>query len=210
MEIVSTNRATPVVLNWKGRDITTGIFKMPQNEGICLKTGGVSGDTVGNPGVHGGRYKACYLFAADTYPHWQDSYPKLDWKYGMFGENLSVEGLDERELRVGTELRAGEALLRITSPREPCFKLGLRFQDQSIIEKFIAYGRPGAYAEVVREGTVRPGDRLELVSQPDDLSVADFYRLLYGEQKDPEMLERALEWHFLSDQTRQMLRRWLK
>jgi len=209
MEIVSTNRASPVTLSWKGRDLTTGIFKRPQEKGIFLKKAGVLGDTVGNPDVHGGRYKACYLFPAETYPYWKEQYPQLDWQYGMFGENLSVAGLEERHLTVGTEFRVGEALLRITTPREPCFKLGIRFQDQQIIEKFIAFGRPGTYAEVIREGFVRAGDPFELVAQAADLSVADYFQLLYSHTKDPEKVARALEWPFHSDKTRKMLRRWL-
>ncbi len=209
MEIVSTNRAAPVTLSWKGRDLTTGIFKMPHQEGIYLEKGGVSGDTVGNPDVHGGHYKACYLFAVESYPFWEGLYPQLDWQYGMFGENLSVAGLDERHLSVGTELVVGEALLRITSPREPCFKLGLRFQDQAVIEKFIAHGRPGAYAEVLREGWVRPGDILETVTRPDDLSIAEYFKLLFEEPKDPKKVARAMQWHFLSENTRQKFGRWM-
>jgi len=120
MKIISTNRATPVTIAWKGGEQTTGIFKRPRAEGIFLKPEGVQGDTVGNPEVHGGRYKACYLFAAETYAHWQGQYPGLAWEYGMFGENLSVTGLDEGRLTIGSVFRLGDARIRITTPREPC------------------------------------------------------------------------------------------
>ena len=211
MKIVSTNKATPVSLPWKGSEHTTGIFKRPRAEGIFLGPEGVQEDTVGNPDVHGGRYKACYLFSADTYAYWQGRYPGLDWGYGMFGENLSVEGLDETRLIVGAEFRIGEARIRITTPREPCFKLGIRFGDQGIIEQFVAYGRPGAYAEVVQAGWVRPGDAVEPVGPGTDaMSIATYFRLLYADSKDAALLDEALRWPFHSEKTRAMLSRWLQ
>lgn len=210
MRILSTNRAAPVTIAWKGSEQTTGIFKRPQADGIFLTPAGVEGDTVGNPEVHGGRYKACYLFPAETYAYWQEKYPGLAWEYGIFGENLTVAGLEEGRLRVGSTYRIGEVRLRITTPREPCFKLGIRFGDQGIIDEFIAHGRPGAYAEVLEGGWVRPGD--ELV--PDGpagnaMSVADYFGLLYDPVKDPALLTEALGWPFLSEKTRSMLQRWL-
>ena len=172
---------------------------------------GVDGDTIGNREVHGGRYKACYLFAADTYSHWQARYPGLDWEYGMFGENLSVEGLDETRLAIGSIFRVGDARIRITTPREPCFKLGIRFGDQEIIAQFIAHARPGAYAEVLEAGWVRPGDALQPEGPADPaMSVADYFTLLYADQKDARLLAEALQWPFLSEKTRNMLQRWLR
>ena len=211
MKILSTNRATPVAIAWKGSEQTTGIYKRPQAGGIFLNPEGVQGDTVGNPEVHGGRYKACYLFAADAYPYWQQRYPGLAWEYGMFGENLSVAGLDEARLTIGSVFRVGDARIRITTPREPCFKLGIRFKDQGIIEEFIAHGRPGAYAEVLGAGWVRPGDTLEPEAPvAKAMSVADYFGLLYAEQKDARLLAEALQWPYLSDKTRAMLNRWLR
>ena len=129
----------------------------------------------------------------------------------MFGENLSVTGLDEARLTIGSVFRVGDARIRITTPREPCFKLGIRFKDQGIIEEFIAHGRPGAYAEVLGAGWVRPGDTLEPEAPvAKAMSVADYFGLLYAEQKDTRLLAEALQWPYLSDKTRAMLNRWLR
>ncbi|WP_088342171.1 MOSC domain-containing protein [Robiginitalea sediminis] len=211
MQVLSTNTAKPVTIRWKDKPQTTGIYKIPQPEGIYLTPEGVKGDTIGNPKVHGDRLKACYLFSTGEYPHWKERYPHLDWGFGIFGENLSVEGLDETTLLIGSEYQVGEAHIRITSPREPCFKLGIRFGDQGIIDRFVGHGKPGAYAEVLSPGHVRPGDTLSLVRFPENsMSIAAFFRMLYSPVKDRDLLEKALELPVLSTDSSKKIRRWLK
>ncbi|MDG1573191.1 MOSC domain-containing protein [Robiginitalea sp. M366] len=209
MKILSTNIATPVTLSWKGREELTGIYKKPQPDGVFLTPEGVRGDTIGNPRVHGDRHKACYLFDTDDYPYWQEWYPALEWGYGMFGENLSLSGLREERLQIGAVYSVGEARIRITIPREPCFKLGLRFGDQGIIDRFIAHGKPGSYAEVLQPGKVTPGDTLVLESEPQSsLSILEFYRLLYAREKDPTLLQRALALPDLPASKQEKFRKW--
>lgn len=211
MIIRSTNLASPVRIRWNGREEMTGIYKKPEAAGIYLGRDGVRGDTIGNPRVHGDRYKACYLFSVDDYPYWKERYPHLEWGFGMFGENLSVEGLSEQNLRMGATFRLGEARIRITTPREPCYKLGIRFGDQGVIDRFVAHGRPGAYAEVLTEGTVRPGDRMELESDAGDApDIAAYYRLLFAPKKDLRVLRQALEVPFLTERSKKQLQRWLR
>ena len=111
MKIVSTNIAKPQFVTINGKQQRTGIFKKPTNLPIYLDTEEVKGDEISNRKVHGGIYKACYLFSADHYPHWQNLYPQLDWHYGMLGENLTVEGLDETQICVGDIYKVGNALI---------------------------------------------------------------------------------------------------
>ncbi len=211
MKIVSTNLAQPVTIHWNGQDRTTGIFKYPTPEGIYLTMEGVRGDTIGNPKVHGGSSKAAYLYSQDQYDFWKAQYPGLLWEYGMFGENLTVEGLDEKSLRMGNTYAIGEARVRITTPREPCFKLGIRFEDQGIIKKFVDHGYPGTYISVFEQGWVRPGDRMELLEDNSSrISIADFFRLWYAEQKDPDLIEQALQNEWLPGEKRNQMMRWLK
>mgnify|MGYP001037787678 CR=1 FL=1 len=209
MTIRSTNAAEPAVIQWKGESLPTGIFKKSRPEGIYLSPEGVRGDTIGNPKVHGDALKAAYLFASGEYPYWKSLYPSLDWEMGMFGENLTVEGLDEGGLVMGSTYRIGEALVRITTPREPCYKLGIRFQDQDIIEKFVDRERPGTYVSVLEAGPIKPGDPMQLVETGEHpLSIRDYYRMWYARDKDPGALSLALKMAWLPASTRQQLQKW--
>jgi MOSC domain-containing protein YiiM len=206
MRITSTNTAQPTNIHWKGQDLVTGIYKKPRPEGIYLDLSGITGDTIGNPKAHGGALKACYLFSHEQYPYWEEQYPQLGWEYGMFGENLTVAGLDESRLWMGSIYRIGEALVRITTPREPCYKLGIRFADQGIIEKFHLRGYPGSYAQVLEAGTVRPGDAMELLEAPEQkVSISEFYHLLFFGPGDRGLVHKALSLDWLPESKRQQL-----
>ncbi len=210
MKIVSSNTAQPVNIKWKGEQKITGIYKKPQEGGIYLAPDGVRGDAIGNPAVHGGTMKAAYLFSQEQYPYWKQQYPHLRWDYGMFGENLTVAGLDETSLYMGSTYSIGEARVRITTPREPCFKLGIRFGDQGIIQKFVRHGYPGAYVSVLKPGWIHPGDAMELLETPGTtLSIADFFHLWYSPSKDRELLEKALSLPWLSEGKRRQLLGWV-
>ena len=210
MKIVSTNIAKPVTIRWKDEDQITGIYKTPLSEGIYLSPEGVRGDTIKNSRVHRDSLKAAYLFSEDWYAYWKALYPALNWELGMFGENLTVKGLDETELMMGSLYRIGEAVVRITTPREPCFKLGLRFEDQGIIEAFIKHGHPGSYVSVLESGYVRKGDSLELLeSKEGSLSISDFYRLWFSPEKNPEHIQVALKLPFIPETKQKQLQRWV-
>ena len=133
MKVISTNLAKPVFFEWNGETHSTGIFKYPVDQALTLQEENVLDDTIADRRVHGGVFKACYLYSSDNYPYWKEKYPHLDWKWGMFGENLTVDGLDESQLRIGSIYELGTALVQITQPREPCYKLGYRFGNQDIL-----------------------------------------------------------------------------
>ena len=210
VEIVSTNIGNPVTINWEGEDRITGIYKTPVTEGIFLSSDGVIGDTIGNPKTHGGSLKAAYLFSEDAYVYWKPRYPALNWEFGMFGENLTVRDLDESQLYIGSLYRIGEAVVRITTPREPCFKLGLRFKDQGIIDAFIKHGRPGSYVAVVESGFVRTGDKMEVLeASKESLSISDFYNLLYAPEKDLSLVQSVLKLPWISPDKQKQFQRWL-
>lgn len=203
--VVSTNIAEPTEIQWRGKTEITGIFKRPKALGIYITPEGVRGDTIGDRRVHGDAYKAVYLFNTDNYPYWQDLYPNLEWGYGQFGENLSLSGLDERTLIPGAEYQLGEARVRITIPREPCYKLGIRFSDPGIIERFVAHSKPGTYVQVLESGWVRPGDALTLLKESDlEISIADYYTLLFQRDKPVAMIEAALQIPFMGERKKKL------
>jgi MOSC domain-containing protein YiiM len=211
MKVISTNISRPTTIQWNGTDRITGIYKKPQAGGIYLSADGVRDDTIGNPKVHGGTQKAAYLYPKDQYPFWKAQYPHLKWEYGMFGENLTVEGMDEGFLRMGDLFQIGEARVRITTPREPCFKLGIRFSDQGIIQKFVDHGYPGSYVAVLEPGWVRPGDNMVLIeAASDQISIAEFFKLWYAAQKDPKLIAMAVQNPWLAENKRRRLKQWLE
>lgn len=189
MRIISTNIGEPTTFLWNGKEEKTGIFKYPVSQALVLGKTDVNNDTVIDRKHHAGVNKACFLFSADEYPYWKKEYPNLEWDWGMFGENLTVEGLDESSLRIGDILKIGRAVVQVSQPREPCYKLGVRFNDQKILKKYIEHGRPGTYVRVLEEGEVIKGDHIVVFEQSKNaLTVNQFFHLLFAKKKNPEIL----------------------
>lgn len=210
MQVLSTNIGNLTKINWNGKELNTGIFKHPTSSPLVLETEKVVNDSIADQKVHGGVYKACYLFSAKHYPYWKNRYPKLDWNWGMFGENLSVSGMDETQLRIGDIYKIGSALVQVSQPREPCFKLGFRFGTQQILKEFIDYGFPGTYVKILEEGQVSSGDKLTLIQPSDNLlTVHQFFQLLYAKKKDEKVLKLAIENLALPEYKRERLKKYL-
>ncbi|MFD2562193.1 MOSC domain-containing protein [Aquimarina rubra] len=202
MKVVSTNIGEPQTISWRGKEVKTGIYKYPVNKPIFLDTEDVKGDFVIDRRFHGGVDKACYLYAAEHYPYWKEKYPDLDWNYGMFGENLTVEGFDERDIKIGAIYRLGEATVQISRPRQPCYKLGAKFGTQKILKQFINSLFPGVYVRVLESGTVNKGDEFILIDEADDgVSISEIYMLIYhyDRSKHKDLLYKALNNNLVSD-----------
>lgn len=209
MKVISTNLGKPTKIIWNGNEALTGIYKYPIDEPLFLDVEDVKNDTVVDRKHHGGVYKACYLFSAQNYQHWKEKYPLLDWDWGMFGENLTLDELDESQLKIGSIYKLGTSLVQITQPREPCYKLGIRFNDQSIIKQFIDHGHPGTYLRVLEPGKVTLGDTMELVEESENpLTIQAFYTLLFAKIKDPKILEWAINNEALPLGKREKLKKW--
>ncbi|MFS4467609.1 MOSC domain-containing protein [Maribacter sp. 2210JD10-5] len=194
MKIISTNLGKPTTILWKGETEKTGIFKYPSDEPLFLGKTDVKGDSVIDRVHHAGVNKACYLFASYHYPYWKEKYPDLDWDWGMFGENLTVEGLDESVIRIGNVYKIGTALVQVSQPREPCYKLGIRFKNQDIVKQFVDHSHPGTYVRILEEGAVKQGDEMKLMERSDNpLTVQDFYRLIYARPKPQATLKLFME-----------------
>lgn len=193
MKVVSTNIGNKVTFNWNGKTIETGIFKKPVNTPIFLGNTDVTNDVVCDRENHGGIDKACYFYGANHYPFWKNKYPELSFDYGMFGENITLDHVDETIVRIGSIYQVGSATVQISEPRIPCFKLGHRFNNQLVIKEFINSSYAGFYVRILTNGEVKVGDQFQLIEQNEnDFSVEDAFSLL-SYNKDNQLLIEMLK-----------------
>lgn len=193
MKVISTNISELKEIDYRGKKVKTGIYKFPVENGIYLEKEDVKSDTVVDRRYHGGVDKACYLYSLEAYTFWKEQYPDLDWEYGMFGENLTILGLDERIVKIGEQYKIGQAIVEISQPRQPCFKLGVRFGSQTIIKKFINTTYSGVYVRVLKSGLVKPNDIMEpMVEKPTNPSIADSFYCLYNQELKKSLLDKVL------------------
>jgi MOSC domain-containing protein YiiM len=194
MKILSVNVGLPREVTWQGKFVTTGIFKEPIEGPVMLRTLNLDGDGQADLTVHGGVSKAVYAYPSEHYAFWRAEFPEMNLSWGMFGENLTTEGLLEDAVYIGDRFRVGQTELMVTEPRMPCYKLGIKFGRADIIKRFLASRRSGFYFAVMREGMVSAGDALELIGrEQQDISVADITRLYAFEKDDVKALRRAVE-----------------
>jgi MOSC domain-containing protein YiiM len=114
------------------------------------------GDEQSDLSVHGGVDKAIYAYPSEHYDFWRNEFPELDFPWGAFGENLTVEGLLEEKVYVGDRLRAGSAEFVVTQPQNACFKLGIRFNRRDMVKRFPAeWTAQASISRVLREGECR-------------------------------------------------------
>lgn len=184
MKIISTNIGKPTTLTWNGVEETTGIYKKPTGEPIYLTKNDVAHDEVSDRLHHGGYYKACYIFASEHYPYWKNLYPDLDWDWGMFGENLTLAGFDERKVNVGDIYKVGEATVQVSQYREPCYKFGHKFGTQKVLKQFIQHGLGGTYLSILKERSVDIEDEFVLIERAENsLTVAELFHLVQPKRK---------------------------
>ena len=211
MKIISTNIGKATTFLWNGREEQTGIFKYPTDEPLFLSKMDVLKDTVIDREHHAGINKACYLFPSDRYPYWKGMYPELNWDWGMFGENLTVEGLDESIMRIGDIYKIGNAIVQVSQPREPCYKLGVRFGNAKILKEFIDYGYSGTYVRILEEGEVKNGDELILQKKSENtLTVKECFQIILAKQKDPVLLQKAINNPSLPEYKRDRLKKYVE
>jgi len=162
MRVVSVNVSAGTIIEWQGRRVLTGIFKQPVAGRVHVRKNGLDGDRQGDLTVHGGEFKAVYSYSVANYEWWNREFGRV-LPPGMFGENLTIDGLDEETVAVGDRFSVGTAMLEAVQPRLPCYKLGIRFGDQKMVKRFMRSGRFGTYFRVVTEGEVGVGDEVQLV-----------------------------------------------
>jgi MOSC domain-containing protein YiiM len=193
MKIVSVNVGRPREVIWKGMRVQTAIFKEPVEGAVRISKLNLAGDEQADLTVHGGSEKAVYAYPAEHYAYWRNELPGVSFSWGKFGENLTTEGLQEETLCIGDRLKVGSAILMVTQPRMPCYKLDLRFDREDMIKRFLMSGRSGFYFSVIEPGEITVGSGTEILSRDaHPVAVIDILRLYLGQTRDPALLERAM------------------
>jgi MOSC domain-containing protein YiiM len=211
VKVVSVNMGLPRELTWKGAPVTTGIFKAPVKGRVRVRALNLDGDRQADLSVHGGRDKAVYAYPSEHYALWEQEFPELELPWGMFGENLTTEGLREESVCLGDRFRIGSAEVQVTQPRIPCYKLGIRFGGEEIISRFLESGRSGFYLAVVREGELEAGDVIEVLERDaSGVTVAEFQQVYTSKKPDRDLMERAVRVEALAEGWRERLLRRLR
>jgi MOSC domain-containing protein YiiM len=191
--VVSCNVGKPVLARSPSGTVLTGIFKYPVQGIVKVGRLNLDGDQQADLTVHGGFHKAVYAYPSEHYEYWREQLPHTDLPWGMFGENLTTEGLLESGVYIGDRYRIGSALLQVTQPRMPCFKLALKFNRPEMVKRFWASGRSGFYLSVVEEGELRQENPIELVARGEPaVSIAEVLKLYRHRAPERTDLERAL------------------
>ena len=165
--LVSVNVGRPRQVGVRrGRPLMSAIGKAPVDGPVEVAGINVAGDEQANRRVHGGPDKAVYAYAGEDAAWWASELGR-EIRPGMFGENLTVAGVDVTGARIGERWRIGSVELEVCQPRIPCAKLGIRFGDPLMVRRFGEAARPGAYLRIVRAGTLRAGDEVTVVSRPE-------------------------------------------
>lgn len=210
MIVRSVNVSLPKQVQHKNKPVSTGIFKRPVSGRVAVNQFNLAGDQQVDLVNHGGEHKAVYGFASDHYAFWQKALGHPEFHYGKFGENLTIDGLDESRLCIGDQLQVGNCVLEITQPRVPCFKLGLAFDREEMPRLFVENAATGIYFRVIETGSVATGDQV-MVKQahPAKLTVQRLFKAYFdktvAEQEKQAVMQQALDIPALSIEWREKL-----
>lgn len=194
MKLLSINVGLPKEVFHKGRMIRSGIFKAPVEGPVRVNVVNLEGDQQADLTVHGGPSKAIYVYPNEHYAFWRKELPEIEFPNGSFGENLSTEGLLEKDLNIGDRLCVGSVELVVTEPRLPCYKLAAKFNRDDMVKRFLKSRRTGFYCAVLREGMISAGDAIHWLSRDENqVTVADITRLYAFDRTDFTTMRRAME-----------------
>lgn len=188
--IESINVGRPRLIMINGQPVKTAIYKSPVEGPVHAGPEGLEPDRQADLSVHGGIDKAVYAYSVDDYLWWGEQLGR-ELTPGEFGENLTVAGIDLASTRIGERWHAGEALLEVSEPRQPCSKLGAKMGDPRFIKRFAKAMRHGAYLRVIEAGPLERGDPIEVIDRPDhDVTIELLGRIVF---EDRSLAARALQ-----------------
>jgi MOSC domain-containing protein YiiM len=189
--ILTLNVGRAGTIPWRGRQVRTGIFKDPVDGPVALGEEGLDGDEQADLRVHGGPDKAVCCYASEHLPR-LEALIEQELPPGAFGENLRLEGMVDDEVLIGDVYAVGDAVVQVSQPRGPCFKLSARWRSRKLPAMLAREGISGWYFRVLRTGSVTAGDALELTEREGIVSVADVMHVTYGDARDDTKLLRRV------------------
>ena len=200
MKVLSVNTGRPQDQEWNGQMVRTSIFKTPVEGKRKISFLNIEGDEQANLRVHGGRNKAVYAYDISDYVYWKKVLQRDEWPCGLFGENLTTDGLLDTAVRIGDVYRIGTAILQAVQPRFPCTKLNVRFRLPDMMEQFMAQKRNGIYFKVLEEGFVEKGDTIVLTEKSAyPVTIQDYVNCYYTKGKERAVVETILSIPFLPE-----------
>jgi MOSC domain-containing protein YiiM len=199
--LLSVNVGAPLRFEYRGQVVKSAIWKSPAGGRVTVRGVNLEGDDQADRKAHGGYDKAVYAYAVEDARWWQRALGR-PLSFGEFGENLTTEGIDVSEAVVGERWQIGTAVLEVSEPRSPCWKLGVRMIDPMFPHRFAEAMRPGSYLRIVAEGTVGAGDEIRMLSRPDHgLTIRDVSRISLRDRgetarilENPDLSERWRAW----------------
>jgi len=201
MKLVSVNTGLPSNVTWHGRNVTTGIFKHPVQGRVALRKLNLDGDRQADLSV-----RTLRLLEG-----------RIAWPgvaHGQLWRKLHRGWLLEDSVHLGDRFSVGSAEVVVTQPRLPCYKLGIRFESDDMVKRFLASGRTGFYFAVIREGEVGAGDEIKVIARdPNGIPVSEITRLYvakrYGDA-DVSWVQRALRVAVLPESWKEYFRQRLE
>ncbi|MEC2075558.1 MOSC domain-containing protein [Metabacillus fastidiosus] len=191
-EVISINIGKPVKVEYKGKELETGIYKSQVKEPIYLSKLNFIGDGQADLVHHGGIDKAVCVYPYEHYTYWEKNL-KRKLVFGAFGENITVKGMTEADVSIGDIFKIGEAVVQITQPRQPCFKLAKRYDLADLPLKFQNTGYTGYYFKVLEEGLVQPDSMLDLIERDSrNVTIQFANEIMHHDKKNLEAIEKIL------------------
>ncbi|NRR23375.1 MOSC domain-containing protein [Brevibacillus sp. MS2.2] len=202
IEMISLNVGKPKQVQYQNKEVSTGIYKTPATKSLYLSFLNFEGDGQADLVHHGGKEKAVCVYPYEHYPFWEAELQRK-LAIGAFGENLTIRGLVETDVCIGDTFQLGEAIVQVSQPRQPCYKLSVRYGVPEMLVKVQETGYTGFYFRVLKEGLVSHMDGLtRLSSHPKEITVSYANRIMHQEKENIDGMKKLLEVEELSSNWR--------
>jgi MOSC domain-containing protein YiiM len=187
-KLLSVNVGTPREFEYNGRSARSAIWKSPVIGRVEARGVNLAGDDQADRQAHGGPDKAAYAYAIEDARWWEREIGR-PFVFGEFGENLTTEGIAVNDSPIGERWQIGTAVLEVSEPRIPCWRLGVRMNDSRFLRRFIEALRPGAYLRIINEGSIGAGDSIRVVQTSSaQLTVRDVFRIYNRDRDEAEKI----------------------